>query len=281
MIARELITLPPFSLEVEQGLTDYPKSLPAKLFYDQRGSELFEEITRLPEYYLTRTELEILKDRSREIAAAVERNSTVVELGAGTAVKTATLLRALAGSQLRVKYFPVDILHTALLEARQRIESECPRVRVRPVVADFSGGFQFLRDIPSPRLVLYLGSSIGNFDPDEAVAMLRQVREQMTIGDSLLLGTDMVKDVSVLLPAYDDAQGVTAAFNRNILFRINRELEGDFNPESFAHVALWNAGLSRIEMHLQSTRPQVARLSLVSLSVGFSRGETIHTENSY
>jgi dimethylhistidine N-methyltransferase len=225
--------------------------------------------------------LEILKDRSREIAAAVERNSTVVELGAGTAVKTATLLRSLAGTQLRVKYFPVDISHTALLEARQRIESECPRVRVRPVVADFSGGFQFLRDIPSPRLVLYLGSSIGNFDPDEAVAMLRQVREQMTIGDSLLLGTDMVKDVSVLLPAYDDAQGVTAAFNRNILFRINRELDGDFNPESFAHVALWNSELSRIEMHLQSTRPQVARLSLVSLSVGFSRGETIHTENSY
>jgi dimethylhistidine N-methyltransferase len=281
MIARELIAPPPCAFEVEQGLTSSPKSLPPKLFYDQRGSELFEDITQLPEYYPTRTELTILCDRSRDILAAAGQGLTLVELGAGTAAKTTTLLRALSATQLRVQYFPVDISRTALLDARQRIEVECPRINVRPVVADFSNGFSFLRSMPGPKLVLYLGSSIGNFDPDEAVSMLRQVTEHLDGEDRLLLGTDMVKDLSVLLPAYDDAQGVTAEFNRNVLHRLNREFGGDFDADSFAHIALWNPEHSRIEMHLESTKPQMAFLRLLNLPVPFKAGERIHTENSY
>ena len=281
MIARELIAPPPFAFEVEQGLTSFPKTLPTKLFYDQRGSELFEEITRLPEYYLTRTELEILRKYAREIAVAAGSGATVVELGAGTAAKTKTLLQAMSATQLRVNYYPVDISHSALMEARDRIETECRGVYVRPVVADFSNGFRFLRDMPGPKLVLYLGSSIGNFDPEEAVGLLEQVRKQLSKGDKLLLGTDLVKDLSVLLPAYDDAEGVTAEFNLNILRRLNRELDGNFDMDSFAHVAVWNARESRIEMHLESLKTQAVRLPLASLSVGFLAGERVHTENSY
>ncbi len=281
MIARELIALPPFALDVEQGLSRIPKSLPPKLFYDQRGSELFEDITRLPEYYLTRTELAILRERSREIVASAGHGIAMVELGAGTAAKTTTLLQALSSTQLRVQYFPVDISRSALFEARKRIESELPSVNVRSVVADFSEGFGFLRDMPSPKMVLYLGSSIGNFDPSEAIAMLQQIREHMFTGDSLLLGMDLVKDLSVLLPAYDDLQGVTGEFNRNILHRINREFDGDFDLDSFAHRAVWNPGRSRIEMHLESLKAQTVRLRLLNMPVCFAEGERIHTENSY
>lgn len=281
MIAREVLALPPFAFEVEQGLTSSPRSLPPKLFYDQRGSELFEEITRLPEYYLTRTELAILREHAREIFAEAGQGLTIVELGAGTAAKTTILLEALCAMQLRVDYFPVDISRSALADARARIEAEYSLVHVRPVIADFSEGFGFLRNMPGPKLVLYLGSSIGNFDQDEAVSMLQQVREQLSEGDSLLLGTDMVKDVSVLLPAYDDAHGITAEFNRNILHRLNHELGGDFDPDSFAHVALWNPEYSRVEMHLESTKAQIACLRSLNLPVSFKAGERIHTENSY
>ncbi len=281
MIVREVIGLPIYAAEVEEGLTGFPKTLPSKLFYDARGSELFEEITALPEYYPTRTELEILKKHSRDIAAAAGSGVSVIELGAGTAAKTTTLLQAMAASQLRVNYFPVDISRTALSEARKRIRTEVPQALVQPVVADFSEGFEFLREMPAPRLVLYLGSSIGNFDPESARTMLTEVRAQMTRGDSLLLGTDLAKAKSVLVPAYDDKQGVTAAFNRNILWRINRELGGNFDPDSFAHAAIWNPRDSRIEMHLRSTRPQTVRIQLLGLDVHFAAGETIHTENSY
>lgn len=281
MIARELLTLPPFALEVEEGLTGSPKSLPPKLFYDERGSQLFEDITRLPEYYLTRTELAILQDHSRDILLSAGQGLSVVELGAGTAAKTTTLLNALSAMQLRVDYFPVDISRTALADARKRIEAECGQVKVHPVVADFSEGFEFLGDMPGPKLVLYLGSSIGNFDPEGALSMLQQVREQLSDCDRFLLGTDMVKDRSALVPAYDDSMGVTAEFNRNILYRINRDFDGDLDPDSFAHVALWNPEASRMEMHLESVKPQIARLRVLNLTIRFRAGERIHTENSH
>jgi L-histidine Nalpha-methyltransferase len=224
MIARELIALPSFTRDVEEGLSGSPKTLPCKLFYDQAGSALFEQITALPEYYLTRTELEILRDRGGEIVQEVRPGVTVVELGSGTAAKTTTLLQAFSRRQLRVPYVPVDISPAALAEARERVELQCPRVSVRPVVADFSHGFAFLRSIPGRKLVLYLGSSIGNFDPGPAVEMLRQIHDQLDTGDALLLGTDLVKDPAILVPAYDDAQGVTALFDKNILAHLNREL---------------------------------------------------------
>ncbi len=281
MIARELVVIPSFAREVEEGLSRTPKSLPSKLFYDGPGSVLFEEITHLPEYYLTRTELEILQRRDSEIAKAVGSNITVVELGAGTATKTATLLRALAGKQIRTSYFPVDISPSALAEAKMQVTAQVPNARVHPIVADFSEGFGFLRDIPGRKLVLYLGSSIGNFDPEAAVSMLSDVREQLNPGDSLLLGTDLIKPSTILIPAYDDARGITAQFNRNILRRLNRELGTEFYVNAFRHVARWNAVCSRMEMHLQSQCRQTVSLGILGSKVTFAAGERIHTENSY
>lgn len=281
MIAREAVVLPPFAREVEEGIAGFPKTLPCKLFYDAAGSELFEEITRLPEYYLTRTELGILHEHAGEIVTAAGANVSVVELGAGTAAKTCTLLRALTRRQIRVSFFPVDISPNALGEARDRVTMECPNVSVRPVVADFSEGFGFLRDIRGRKLVLYLGSSIGNFDPGEAVEMLSQVRHQLSSGDALLLGTDLAKVPSILVPAYDDAKGVTAKFNKNILRRLNRDLQADFDPDSFHHLAVWNPIRSRMEIYLESMKTQVVTLHLLGLSVRIHAGERIHTENSY
>lgn len=281
MIARELIALPPFAEDVAEGLINRPKTLPCKLFYDSVGSALFEEITRLPEYYLTRTELAILEQHASDMAMAAGNGISVVELGSGTAAKTITLLQAISRRQIRVPYFPVDISPAALSEARDRVVAQCPHVSVKPVIADFSHGFAFLRDIPGRKLVLYLGSSIGNFVPEDAVAMLAAIRRELNRGDALLLGADLVKDESVLVPAYDDAQGVTEQFNKNILSRLNRELGADFDPDFFRHVALWNPKQSRMEIYLESLRPQTADLGLLNLNVKFANGERIHTEHSY
>jgi dimethylhistidine N-methyltransferase len=204
-----------------------------------------------------------------------------VELGAGTATKTCTLLQALTRRQIRVAFFPVDISSNALAEARDRVTAECPKVSVRPVVADFSEGFGFLRDIRGRKLVLYLGSSIGNFDPGDAVEMLSQVRNQLTAGDALLLGTDLAKVPSVLVPAYDDSQGITEKFNKNILRRLNRDLQADFDLDGFRHVAIWNPIRSRMEIYLESLCTQIVRLRSLQLAVRIHAGERIHTENSY
>jgi len=281
MIARELIALPPFADEVEAGLVRYPKSLPCKLFYDSTGSDLFEQITRLPEYYLTRTELSILRDHAGEMASAIGSGITVVELGAGTAEKTMTLLRALAGRQIRVNFYPVDISPASLAQAQKRVQSQSPQISVRPVVADFSQGFGFLREIPGRKIILYLGSSIGNFDPPEAVSMLEQIHAQLSSEDALLLGTDLVKREDILVAAYNDSKGITERFNKNILDRLNRELGADFNLEWFRHVAEWNPLASRMEIFLESLRPQNVHVSLLNLRVRFGEGERIHTENSY
>jgi len=281
MIARELVAVPEYLEEVVRGLTSRPKTLPCKLFYDERGSALFEEITRLREYYPTRKELEILQDCSQEIARAAGSPVSILELGAGTALKTTTLLGAFARRQMRLKYFPVDISPAALAAAKKRVKDEYPGALVRPIIADFSNGFRFLRDIPGRKIVLYLGSSIGNFDWNDAVTMLKKVCEQLAPGDALLLGTDMVKSPEILVPAYDDAQGVTAEFNKNILVRLNRELDGNFDLESFRHIAEWNALRSRMEIYLESTRAQVVGLRMPDLTVRFLAGERIHTENSY
>lgn len=281
MILHEVVAFPPYAEEVAEGLLSRPKTLPCKLFYDAAGSALFEEITDLPEYYLTRTELSILKNRADEMARAVPPGVTVVELGAGTAAKTGTLLEALARRQMRVSYVPVDISPAALQEARERVQSQLNSVLVRPVVADFSSGFGFLSTIPGTKLVLYLGSSIGNFDPDAAVAMLGQIRAELRAGDALLLGTDLVKSKSILLPAYDDAMGITSRFNKNLLCRLNRELGGNFDLDSFRHVAIWNGRQSRMEIYLESLRTQLVILRSLNMRISMAKGERIHTENSY
>jgi len=279
--AREMSLVPDYSDEVVDGLTCRPKTLPCKLFYDDLGSALFEQITELPEYYPTRIELEILQTSSREIAQAAGCPVSVVELGAGTATKTGTLLRAFARQQMRVKYFPVDISPAALGAAQKRVREDCPAALVRPVIVDFSNGFNFLQKISGRKLVLYLGSSIGNFDLADAVTLLRKVGGHLSPGDALLLGTDMVKGPEILVPAYDDSQGVTAKFNKNILRRINREFNADFDLDSFRHIAEWNPSRSRMEIYLESTRPQIAVLRTLGVKVKLAARERIHTENSY
>ena len=274
----------PIAVEVFTGLTGEPKTLSPWLFYDEAGSRLFEEITELPEYYVTRTERKILAEHADEIvsAAAGGRDLSIIELGAGTATKTGLLLNAAVRLQGSVTYYPIDVSQTALDEARCRLEAELPEVTVEPIVADYTEGMRQNNTVQSGRrLVLYIGSSIGNFSPEDAVEVLRGVRAQLSPGDCLLLGTDMVKDAQMLHEAYDDAAGVTARFNMNVLTRINRELEGNFNLRLFRHQARWNARESRVEMHLESLLAQKVAIRALDLEVRFLRGETIHTENSY
>jgi L-histidine Nalpha-methyltransferase len=274
----------PIAVEVFTGLTAEPKTLSPWLFYDEAGSRLFEEITELPEYYVTRTERQILAKHADEIvsAAAGGRDLSMIELGAGTATKTGLLLNAAVRLQGSVTYYPIDVSQTALDEARTRLEAELPEVTVEPIVADYTEGMRQNSSTRSGRrLVLYIGSSIGNFSPVDAVEVLRGVRVQLSSGDCLLLGTDMVKDARMLHAAYDDAAGVTARFNMNVLTRINRELDADFDPRLFRHQARWNAQESRVEMHLESLQAQKVAVRDLDLEVPFSLGETIHTENSY
>ena len=280
MIALEQRPIPEIAADVLDGLTRSPKALPPKLFYDAEGSALFDEITRLPEYYLTRTELGILEQNADEICRRAGNSLSVVELGAGNARKTRTLIRALARRQLRVLYVPVDISRPALAEAQGELEAEFHSIKVHPVVRDFSD-LTFLQSVPAPRLVLYIGSSIGNLDEPEAISLLRGLRSAMSRRDHLLLGTDLVKSRDVLLPAYDDAAGVTARFNKNMLARINRELAGHFDLEAFRHVACWNQRASRMEMYLESLCEQTVIIDALQLRVSFVAGEWLHTENSY
>lgn len=270
------------SSAVREGLTARPKQLPPWLFYDAAGSRLFDRITGLPEYYLTRTERSILTAHAAAIVALAAQGERlrISELGAGSADKTRLLLAAAVRQQGTVLYEPVDVSATALAAARERIQREIPEVTVTPHVMDYTHRLH-LEPAGERRLVLYIGSSIGNFEPQEALRLLQRLRASLSPGDSLLLGVDLVKDEQTLLAAYNDAAGVTAAFNRNLLCRLNRELAADFDPAAFRHRAVWNASESRIEMHLESRRAQQVFLASLELEVDFAAGERIHTENSY
>jgi dimethylhistidine N-methyltransferase len=266
---------------VRGGFSATPKWLPSWLFYDEAGSALFEEITRLPEYYPTRTERAIFEAYAGEILEAAGPALTLVELGAGTATKTCVLIEELLQRQTQALFYPIDVSISALQEAAHQLGKQFSRLRVNPIVADYTGGVEALSRISGRKLVLYIGSSIGNFEPDESVAILRRVRRSLRAGDALLLGTDFAKSPKTLIPAYDDSEGVTAAFNKNILARLNREMDADFNLDAFRHVALWNKRYSRIEMHLESLSAQQAFLPMIDMDVSFLAGERIHTENSY
>jgi dimethylhistidine N-methyltransferase len=277
----QLLNSSPIAADVYEGLNRKPRSLPPKLFYDAAGSELFEQITELPEYYLTRTERSILESYASQMIDTAGPDLSLIELGAGTASKTRILIRATLERQKRVGFYPIDVSRSALEEAVHNLNGDFRGLRVSPIVADYSHGLGQLANLPGRKLLLYLGSSIGNYEPMQAGAMLRMMRTSMRSGDALLLGTDMVKPESLLIPAYDDAQGVTAAFNKNILRHINRELDADFNVDNFKHLALWNPECSRMEMHLESTRPQVVHIRGLQTRFNFVKGERIHTENSY
>jgi L-histidine N-alpha-methyltransferase len=266
---------------VREGLGATAKWLPAKLFYDEAGSALFEQITELPEYYLTRTERAIFESYAAEILQAAGPSLTMVELGAGTAVKTRVLIEELLRRQPRALFYPIDVSPSALQEAATQLGRQFPQLRVNPIIADYTGGVEALNRISGRKLVLYIGSSIGNFEPDQSVRVLRRIRRSLRTGDALLLGADFAKSSKILIPAYDDPQGVTAAFNKNVLARINRELEANFDLDAFHHVALWNRQCSRMEMHLESTVAQPVFIPVLDMDISFSQGERIHTENSY
>ncbi|HET6936015.1 MAG TPA: L-histidine N(alpha)-methyltransferase [Candidatus Angelobacter sp.] len=267
--------------DVLLGLSAEPMRLPAKLFYDAAGSRLFEEITRTPEYYPTRTERAILEDHAAEIARAAGTNLTVVELGAGSASKTRVLISAILRRQLRLEFHPVDVSPAALKEALSSLNGDFTNLKVSPIVADYTDHVPRLDSLPGRKLVLFIGSTIGNFEPQQAVRFLQRVRRSLQPGDALLIGFDMVKDAQVLHAAYNDAAGVTAQFNKNLLARINRELDADFDLDEFNHVAFWNQRASRIEMHLESRVDQSVRVRDLNRTFHFSFGERIHTENSY
>ncbi|GAC1645796.1 MAG: L-histidine N(alpha)-methyltransferase [Acidobacteriaceae bacterium] len=269
--------------DVVNGLSASPKWLSSKLFYDAEGSRLFDAITELPEYYLTRTEASILRHCASAITAHAARGErlSIVELGAGSAAKTTLVLKAVIGAQRRVNYYPLDVSRSALDDAAVRLHSELPACTTLPICADYKTGMSQLRQIQGRKLVLYIGSSIGNFEPMEGVAILADLRRNLSAGDAVLLGTDMRKSPDVIVPAYDDAQGITAAFNKNILAHINRELGADFDLDLFMHRVIWNSDLSRIEMHLESLIPHAVSIPALRRTVQFASGETIHTEDSY
>jgi dimethylhistidine N-methyltransferase len=278
----------PVAAAVREGLSTRPRRLPPWLFYDEAGSLLFERITELPEYYLTRTERGILAAHSSDMIdlAAGGKRLRIVELGAGSADKTRLLLAAAVEAQGQVLYEPVDVSATALDAARERIEREIPGVTVAPRVMDYVHGLDLdaegpLEELDERRLVLYIGSSIGNFDLEDANRVLLGVRGVLRPGDALLLGVDLVKTVPTLLAAYDDQAGVTAEFNLNVLARLNRELGANFNLKAFRHKAVWDAVHSRMEMYLESLSAQKVRIRALGLEVEFAPGERIHTENSY
>ncbi|MEV0258857.1 L-histidine N(alpha)-methyltransferase [Streptomyces sp. NPDC050732] len=261
--------------DVLHGLTRTPKTLPPKWFYDARGSALFEEITTLPEYYPTRAEREILVARSALIAE-VTKARTLIELGSGSSEKTRHLIDALADLHT---YVPVDVSESALTGAANTLLAQRPRLEVHALIADFTRGLA-LPGTPGPRLVAFLGGTIGNLLPAERATFLSSVRDLLAPGDALLLGTDLVKDESVLVSAYDDATGVTGAFNKNVLAVINRELAGDFDPDAFEHVAVWNHEREWIEMRLRSTADQTVKIHALDLAVDFAAGEELRTEIS-
>ncbi|MFJ3202398.1 L-histidine N(alpha)-methyltransferase [Streptomyces sp. NPDC086989] len=261
--------------DVLHGLTAAPKVLPPKWFYDARGSELFEEITRLPEYYPTRAEREILLARAGEIAAASGAR-TLVELGSGSSEKTRHLIEAMPALHT---YIPVDVSGSALEGAAKVLLAEHPGLRVHALVADFTKPLR-LPDSPGPRLVVFLGGTVGNLLPPERAVFLASVRAMLSPGDALLMGTDLVKDEAVLVAAYDDAQGVTAEFNKNVLAVVNRELGADFHTDDFAHVAVWNREQEWIEMRLRARSELVVKVRELDLVVPFAAGEEILTEVS-
>ena len=264
--------------DARAGLTASPKSLPPKWFYDERGSGLFDKITLLDEYYPTRAERAILRSAAAGIATATQAR-TLVELGSGSADKTRLLLDALRGTGTLARYVPVDVSEAALITASRRVLDGYPGLAVHAVVSDFEEHLG-LPEGGGPRLVAFLGSTIGNLLPPQRAAFLASIRARLAPDDALLLGTDLVKDPAVLVAAYDDAAGVTAAFNKNILSVLNAELGANFDPDAFDHVALWDPAAEWIEMRLRSAERQQVRLPAIGLTVSFAAGEEMRTEVS-
>lgn len=278
--------------DVSAGLSTAPKHLPPKYFYDELGSSLFEAICRLPEYYVTRAEREILIKYADDILAASGITSVkdvcLIELGSGSATKTRDFIEPLLHRAEHIHYIPLDISISSLQDSAHELLRDYPELYITAYSAEYLPALQALNSKNPPlsnedekRIMLFLGSSIGNLDSAEAIALLQEARKNLKPKDAFLLGADLKKSADILVPAYDDALGVTAAFNLNLLLRINRELDADFDISTFSHRALYHEELGRIEMHLVSQAKQDVRIRALDLVIGFDKAETIHTENSY
>lgn len=277
-----------FARDVFGGLTANPKTLPCRYFYDAMGSQLFEQICALPEYYVTRTEDSILRRHANEIIDAVPAGCQLVELGSGSSTKTRRLIDALLRRDGRADFFPIDISPTILQESARALSRDYPTLSIKPVVGEYRSALARLAKrsaggaAAAPRLILWLGSSVGNFDREQASAFLTELGNACPASDRLLMGVDLRKGREILEPAYDDAAGVTAAFNLNLLRRINGELGGTFDHAAFSHRAVYHAEEGRIAMYLVSTRDQQVTIRRpFRYQVSFAAGEVIHTENSF
>lgn len=271
-----------FGEAVLDGLTATRKTLPCRFFYDEEGSQVFEEICDLPEYYLTRVESEILDECADDLAGTFDEPATLVELGSGSSTKTRLIIEAFLHRHGALRYVPVDISRTMLEESAHALLDRYPGLEVVAIAAEYDHGLRKIRSRKFDRkLILWLGSSIGNLQHDQAAQFLARVQHSMHDGDRLLVGIDLRKSREILEPAYDDAAGVTARFNKNILTRINRELGGEFDLDDFEHRAVWNDEMGRVEMHLASARRQTVTIQDLDAEISFEHGETIHTESSH
>lgn len=272
-----------FAEDVRRGLSARPKTLPCRYFYDAAGSQLFEQICALPEYYLTRTEDAILREHAGAMVAGWDQAPTLIELGSGSSVKTRRLIAAALARYGELHYIPIDVSPTILEASARALVRRFSGLRVTGYAADYRDALAGLATrLDGPKCLVFLGSSLGNYDSErDAVELLGHLARAMEPGDRLLLGTDLAKAPQVLEAAYDDARGITARFNLNLLDRINRELDADFDLRRFAHQALYRHDRSRVEMHLVSLAEQAVEVRGAGLSVHFQRGESIHTECSY
>ena len=267
---------------VAEGLGKRPRSLPCRFLYDERGSELFEDICALPEYYLTRAEHQLLRDHADDVVSELPSHVTLAELGSGSSTKTRLLIEALLRRQSRLRYVPVDISRSILAESAESLLEDYGALEIHAIASEYQAGLRHVRDeTQTPKLIAWLGSNVGNFDRTSAARFLHGIRDVMRTEDRLLVGIDLRKERSVLEAAYDDAAGVTARFNLNLLTRINRELDANFDLEHFRHYADWREDEGRVELGLVCAADQEVTIKALDLVLRFERGERIHTEDSY
>lgn len=270
-----------FAEEVTQSLSKTPKSINPKFFYDKRGSELFDQICKLPEYYLTRTEIGLLNKIRHDFGDFTASDFRLVELGSGSSIKTRLILDILKENQSQLEYIPIDISEI-LEQSSKLLLQDYDNLSITGIIDSYCGGLEFLQNYDAkPNLIAFLGSSFGNFDETEGRSFLKKINSLMKGSDLFLIGLDLVKDKKILERAYDDSKGITAKFNLNVLSRMNLELLADFNLENFSHMALYNGNKNRIEMYLKSKVKQDVKIRHANLEVSFEKDELIHTENSH
>ncbi len=270
-----------FAEEIKYSLNQAQKSISPKFFYDNTGSMLFEQICTLPEYYLTRTEIKILKELKNDLPGYLDEQFRLVELGSGSSTKTRLLLDVFDKLHDNIEYMPIDISEI-LRDSSKSLQRDYDNLQITGIVDTYENGLEFLKEYDEkPNLIVFLGSSFGNFCPDEGFEFLNKINKTMKTSDLFLIGLDLVKEKEILENAYDDSQGVTAKFNLNVLQRINQELDGDFKLEKFAHVAQYNEDENRIEMYLRSLEKQTVQIPKADVSLTFEENELIHTEHSH